>query len=102
MVAAIYWRRLTAAGAIASVIATASVWATLFYRAEFGANELYAFPEPDSFLLDWGIPPMLPVATITLCSAVTLVLVSLITRPPQPETIGRFFLHEKVASLSDG
>jgi solute:Na+ symporter, SSS family len=45
VLAAIYWRRLTAPGAVASVLATAGTWLALFWRADWGMNKLYAFPE---------------------------------------------------------
>ena len=51
------------------------------------------------FFSQAGYPPdlkykflgMLPVATIFLVSAVTLVVVSLLTRPPSDQTLARFF-----------
>ncbi len=89
--AAIYWRRLTAAGAIASVLVTAVSWFVLFWRSEFGANKRYAFPESPLSLEFVTIPPMLPVVTIFVLSAVTLIGVSLVTRPPSAKTIDRFF-----------
>jgi SSS family solute:Na+ symporter len=92
VVAAIYWRRLTAAGAIASVLATAAAWAVLFWRSEWGANKGYAFPEtPVPLMGDWYLPPMLPVVTITLISTLALLVVSLVTRPPSDTTLQRFF-----------
>lgn len=90
--AAIYWRRLTAAGAIASVATTLVVWLTLFWRAGFGLNKVYAFPEAPITLGDSVIiPPMLPVVAIMLASTVALVAVSLVTRPPSEERLRKFF-----------
>jgi len=92
VLAAIYWRRLTAAGAVASVVATAATWLTLFWRAGWGKDKLYAFPEsPLPLVGDWSIPPMLPVVAITLVSTVVLIGVSLVTRPPSEATLRRFF-----------
>ncbi len=92
VLAAIYWRRLTAAGAIASVIATAIAWVALFWRADWGRNQMYAFPEsPIPLVGGWSIPPMLPVVTITLVSAAVLLAVSLRTQPPSETTLRRFF-----------
>jgi solute:Na+ symporter, SSS family len=92
VLAAIYWRRLTAAGAIASVLATAATWLTLFWRAGWGKDKLYAFPEsPIPLAGDWSIPPMLPVVAITLVATAVLVGVSLVTRPPSETTLRRFF-----------
>jgi SSS family solute:Na+ symporter len=92
VLAAIYWRRLTAPGAIASVGATAATWFVLFWRAEWGMNKLYAFPEsPIPLPGTWSIPPMLPVVTITVVSSAVLIVVSLATRPPSETTLRRFF-----------
>jgi len=102
VLAAVYWKRLTAAGAIASVITTISVWGILFYRSGFGHDARYGFPEdaiklplggliPSPWPNGWIIPPMLPVVAITLASAVVLVVVSLATRPPSDATLGKFF-----------
>ncbi|MCH5374834.1 MAG: sodium:solute symporter family protein, partial [Planctomycetes bacterium] len=38
VLAAIYWRRLTAAGAVCSVFATAVTWTALFWRADWGMD----------------------------------------------------------------
>lgn len=81
--AAVYWRRVTAAGAMASVIVTAGAWLFLFLRdvalkaGKAGGESLIA--------------GMMPVAIIVAVSIVTLVLVSLITRPPEARVVNRFF-----------
>jgi solute:Na+ symporter, SSS family len=79
VVAALYWRRATRAGAIASVVAAATVWLVLFYQADWGANRTYLFLG------------MMPVATIFAASAAALVVVSLVTRPPSREVVERYF-----------
>ena len=89
--AAIYWRRLTKAGAIASVVVAGGTWFTLFYQSEFGANARYVFPEEAIELGPLVIPPMLAVATIFASSAVTLVGVSACTPKLPEETIEKFF-----------
>ncbi len=89
--AAIYWKRLTAPAAIASVFVTGATWFVLFQRSEFGANAKYTFPETPLELGFVTIPPMLSVVTIFAASAITLVVVSLFTKPPQQKTIDRFF-----------
>ena len=88
VVAGLYWRRLTAAGAIASVLTALTAWLVLFWRSGFGTNKRYGFPEPD---MNWPIPSMLPVVAITLASAMVLVAVSLLTRPPSEATLAKFF-----------
>lgn len=92
--AAIYWRRLTAAGAIASVTATFVTWGVLFYRSGFGQDAKYAFPEAALAIGGgWVVPPMLPVVAILAVSTLTLVSVSLVTRPPGESTLAKFFPH---------
>ena len=81
--AAVYWKRVTKAGAIASIVATAAAWLVLFWQSGWGANGDYLFLE------------MMPVATIVAASAMALVGVSLVTRPPDAETLGRFFPEAK-------
>lgn len=92
VLAAVYWPRLSAVGAACSVLAAAGSWTILFWRAGWGSNHLYKFPESAVPLLGgWSIPPMLPVVAITLASAVVLIVVSLVTRPPGEQTLKRFF-----------
>jgi solute:Na+ symporter, SSS family len=77
--AAIYWPRATKAGAFASVFLTAVVWFGLFAASDFGANRKF---------LPGG---MLPVTAMIATCAITLVVVSLLTRPPSGRTLAKFF-----------
>jgi SSS family solute:Na+ symporter len=79
IVAALYWRRFTKAGAYAGIIAAFGSWAVLFYMSGFGKN-----PHFDVF-------GTMPVATMVLCSTLAVVLVSLVTRPPTEATLAKFF-----------
>jgi SSS family solute:Na+ symporter len=79
VIAALYWKRATRAGAIASVLTTAVAWILLFRQAGWGANRSYLFLG------------MMPVATIFLCSASALVIVSLLTKPPSRTVLDRYF-----------
>lgn len=89
---AIYWRRLTAAGAIASVFTTLAVWLVLFYRSGFGANPGYHFPESAVKIGDTTIVPEFhPVVAIFAASTIVLLVVSLLTNPPGNKTLQRFF-----------
>jgi SSS family solute:Na+ symporter len=79
--AALYWKRVTRAGATASVIVMTAVWFLLFRESGYGAD-------PDFLFLG-----MMPVVTIFASALVTLVGVSLLTRPPSPETLRKFNPH---------
>ncbi len=81
--AALYWKRLTAAGACAGVLATITSWFYFFRDAEFGGNRTYA--------IDFFGYEVMPVLAIFLCSLVTMVVVSLVTPPPSEATLARFF-----------
>lgn len=79
--AAVYWKRVTKAGAIASVLVTIAVWLVLFSMSDFGKKG-------EETLLPYGIMPVVP--TIA-ASMITLVAVSLMTKPPSEATIRKFF-----------
>lgn len=94
--AAVYWRRLTVAGAIASILVTIASWLWLFRMAEWGGNKQFKFPEQPVSLGLLEIPPLEPVLTIFVLSAVTLVVVSLVSKPPGQATLDKFFGQRKV------
>ncbi len=77
--AALYWKRVTKAGAILSVIVTAVVWLYFFADSNYGK------------IADYLVWDMMPVAVIFAASAVTLIVVSLITSPPSQATVDKFF-----------
>lgn len=79
VVASLYWKRATTAGAIASILVTAVVWCILFHAGGYGAQKDYLF---------LGMEPAGP---IMACSTLALVAVSLVTQPPSEATIRRFF-----------
>jgi len=83
--AALYWRRATAAGALAGLAAAVVTWLILFYRdIVAGANK----PPGEEELLIFGL---MPVVFICAASTLALVVVSLLTRPPAPAVVDRFF-----------
>jgi SSS family solute:Na+ symporter len=84
VVAAVYWKRTTAAGAISCIVVTAATWCALFYRDIFAEKSSGA----DEELLIAG---MMPVTLIIAASAVTLVVVSLLTAKPSDATLKKFF-----------
>lgn len=77
--AALYWRRVTKAGAYACVLTAAAAWIYLFRDSGFGADREYLFLG------------MMPVATIIGLSTFALVAVSLFTSPPSQATVNKFF-----------
>jgi len=79
VVAAVYWRRLTKAGAYASILAAAGSWLTLFAMSDFGLNP------------NFTVAGMMPVVVMVAASLSALVLVSLTTKPPSEATLGKFF-----------
>ncbi|MBI4717594.1 MAG: sodium:solute symporter family protein [Planctomycetes bacterium] len=79
VIGALYWKRMSKAGAYASVFATAVTWFWLFHESGYGAEQHY---------LVWG---MNPVAVIITVGTLALVLVSLVTPPPSPATLAKFF-----------
>lgn len=83
--AAVYWRRTTAAGAMTALLVTVGIWIYLFMLSGFGGEYL--------LFTDWlpGEDGIMPVAVMTLACAVSLVLVSLLTQPPDQKTLARFF-----------
>lgn len=84
VVGAVYWKRTTAAGAISCTIVTAVTWCILFYRDIIAVKP----PGADEELLIAG---MMPVTLIIAASAVTLVVVSLLTAKPSDATLKKFF-----------
>lgn len=78
VVASIYWRRTTLAGAYASIAMAVGTWAYFFRASGYGGE--YAVG-----------PGIIPAAVCVLAAAVVLVGVSLVTRPPDEATLAKFF-----------
>ena len=85
--AALYWKRLSKAGAYAAILTTIIVWSVLFFLSDFGANREYAV------VIGWGgmTYETMPVATIFLCSLVAMIVASLCSKPPSEQTVAKFF-----------
>ena len=79
VLAAIYWKRVTTPAALISVGLTTAVGLGLFIASDYGSNR---------YFLPGG---MLPVATMIATCAVSLVVISLLTRPPSDATLAKFF-----------
>ncbi|MBX3416180.1 MAG: sodium:solute symporter family protein [Pirellulaceae bacterium] len=82
--AAVYWRRVTKAGAMAAILVTGLSWGVFFTR-----DILAEKPPGSDELLIFGL---LPVVVMFFLSTVTLVWVSLVTKPPARETVEKFFM----------
>ncbi|MCS1407340.1 MAG: Osmoregulated proline transporter OpuE [Verrucomicrobia subdivision 3 bacterium] len=78
VVASIYWRRTTLAGAYASIAVAALAWFYYFRASGYGGE--YAIG-----------PGIVPAAVCVLASTVALVTVSLMTHPPGDKTLAKFF-----------
>ena len=85
VVASIYWKRVTTAGAFASVLAMLGVWVVLFYRGLI--RPALAGQKPEEPL----VLGVMPVTWVVLAAGAALVLVSLATRPPSEATIRKYF-----------
>jgi SSS family solute:Na+ symporter len=79
VVAALFWKRSTKYGAFASVVTVVVLWLFFFFRA--GNSETYTV----------GGTGIMPVAIILAASAAAMLIVSLLTRPPAPAVIAKFF-----------
>ncbi len=78
-VAALFWRRSTRAGAYASVATVATLWTWYVFRA---------WNEPGYTL---GGSGLMPVAVMLAASAAAMVAGSLLSAPPEPRRLARFF-----------
>jgi SSS family solute:Na+ symporter len=79
LIAALYWRRVTAPAAFVAIAVTGVAWIAMFVAADFGANRKFL------------VAGMLPVAALVVLCTVTLVVVSLLTRPPPERILAKFF-----------
>jgi solute:Na+ symporter, SSS family len=78
VVAALYWKRATKEGAYAGIIAAMVAWLYYFHQSGYGGEYVVG-------------PGIVPAAICFVASAVALVAVSLVTKPPSKETIDKFF-----------
>ena len=84
--AAVYWKRTTKLGVMASLIAMSATWLVLFYQDVINPSQARIDAGGDFLVLG-----MMPVAVIFSVATVTLVVVSLLTTPPPASTIEKFF-----------
>lgn len=79
VVAALYWKRSTKAGITAAVVAVIVLWSYYFWQG---------WGRPDYTVGGSGV---MAVAVITPVAALVLVIVSLLTEPPEQERLQKFF-----------
>ena len=92
--AALYWRRLTAAGAISGIIAMFGSWLYLFQQARWGSNPSYAIQ------LYEDVMPIKPVVVIFVCTLLAMVITTYLTSPPSDKTLDKFFDKQSSAKQS--
>ena len=83
VVAALYWKRLTAAGVVSGLLTTIGSWLYFFHEADWGANDKFSIPVAGM--------PMMPVVVIFVCSALAMTVTTLVTCPPSKRTLDKFF-----------
>lgn len=85
--AALYWKRATKEGAIASILAATATWIYFFLQTR------QVLPDGSTIYggeLTIG-PGVVPAAVCFAAAAVAMVVVSLATKPPSQETLDKFF-----------
>jgi SSS family solute:Na+ symporter len=93
VVAALYWRGLTAWGAQAGILTMAGTWVYFFHQSGWGQGLLTDDGKYKAYQLyvpgtEWEILPVVP---ILLATTLAMVLVSMVTSPPSSKTIQRYF-----------
>ena len=79
VVAALFWRRSTKSGVFAAIISVIVFWLYFFLRN---------WQTPGYSVGGTGV---MPVAVLIAISSITLVIVSLFTKPPSSQTLEKFF-----------
>jgi SSS family solute:Na+ symporter len=92
VIAALYWRGLSAAGAIAGILAAIISWSILFYQGAQVPPDQGGLSEFALHLTIAGqTHEIMPVVVMLGSSLVSMVAVSLVTAKPKPETLAKFF-----------
>ena len=76
--AALYWKRATKEGAVASILAALISWLYFFHLSGYGGEMVIG-------------PGIIPAAVCFGVAAVAMVIVSLMTKPPSKQTLEKFF-----------
>ena len=77
--AALYWKRASVMGAYACIAVTAVLWILWFKDSGYGADKGYT------------VLGMLPMAPLTILSAVAMIVGSLLSEAPEERKINKFF-----------
>ena len=77
--AALYWKRASVMGAYACIAVTAVLWILWFKDSGYGADK------------DYTVLGMLPMAPLTILSAVAMIVGSLLSKAPEERKINKFF-----------
>ncbi len=88
--AAAYWKWTTKTGALTCVLVTAAVWLMFFWDALIN-KAAPVFGHKDPMTKEYLVMDMMPVTFIFAASLLSLVAVSLFTKPLKQQTIDRFF-----------
>ena len=78
VLAALYWKRATKQGVVASILAAVATWVYFFCLSGYGGEYVVG-------------PGIVPAAICFLAASTALVAVSLMTDPPAKETLKKFF-----------
>ncbi|MBT3667524.1 MAG: sodium:solute symporter family protein [Opitutae bacterium] len=76
--AALYWKRATKHGAVASIISALLSWLYFFHLSGYGGEMVIG-------------PGIIPAAVCFMVATIALIGVSLLTKPPSEETLKKFF-----------
>ena len=76
--AALYWKRATKEGAVASILSALISWLYFFHLSGYGGEMVIG-------------PGIIPAAVCFGAAAVAMVIVSLMTKPPSKQTLEKFF-----------
>ena len=76
--AALYWKRATKQGAVASILAALVTWVYFFHLSGYGGEMVIG-------------PGIIPAAVCFGAAALAMIIVSLMTKPPSEETLKKFF-----------
>ena len=76
--AALYWKRATKQGAVASVLSALLSWLYFFHLSGYGGEMVVG-------------PGIIPAAVCFMVATIAMIGVSLITKPPSEETLKKFF-----------